>query len=112
VAALCIRSGNAAVLRGGSDAFHTNTILVDIVHQASMQQGISTDVVYLMPTDRELVSTLLTAVKYIDVLIPRGSEALIQRVRKESLVPTIETGAFEDGGGGSGECQSLSSICL
>jgi len=47
----------------------------------------------LMPTDRELVSTLLTAVKYIDVIIPRGSEALIQRVRKESLVPTIETGA-------------------
>lgn len=93
VAALCIRSGNAAVLRGGSDAFLTNTILVDIVHQALMQQGISTDVVYLMPTDRELVSTLLTAVKYIDVIIPRGSEALIQRVRKESLVPTIETGA-------------------
>jgi glutamate-5-semialdehyde dehydrogenase len=93
VAALCIRSGNAAVLRGGSDAFHTNTILVDIVHQALTQQGISTDVVYLMPTDRELVSTLLTAVKYIDVIIPRGSEALIQRVRKESLVPTIETGA-------------------
>jgi glutamate-5-semialdehyde dehydrogenase len=89
VAALCIRSGNAAVLRGGSDAFYTNTILVDIVHQALMQQGISTDVVYLMPTDRELVSTLLTAVKYIDVIIPRGSEALIQ----ESLVPTIETGA-------------------
>jgi glutamate-5-semialdehyde dehydrogenase len=93
VAALCIRSGNAAVLRGGSDAIHTNTILVDLIHQALTQNGISTDVVYLMPTDRELVTTLLTAVKYIDVIIPRGSEALIQRVRKESLVPTIETGA-------------------
>jgi len=93
VAALCIRSGNAAVLRGGSDAIYTNTILVDIIHQALGQNGISTDVVYLMPTDRELVTTLLTAVKYIDVIIPRGSDALIQRVRKESLVPTIETGA-------------------
>lgn len=93
VAALCIRSGNATVLRGGSDAIHTNTILVDLIHQALIKNGFSTDLVYLMPTDRELVSTLLTADKYIDVIIPRGSEALIQRVRKESLVPTIETGA-------------------
>ena len=93
VAALCIRSGNAAVLRGGTDALNTNTILVDLIHQALTQQGISADVVYLMPPDREHITTLLTAVKYIDVIIPRGSEALIQRVRKESLVPTIETGA-------------------
>jgi glutamate-5-semialdehyde dehydrogenase len=93
VAALCIRSGNAAVLRGGTDALNTNTILVDLIHQALTQKGISADVVYLMPPDREHVTTLLTAVKYIDVIIPRGSEALIQRVRKESLVPTIETGA-------------------
>lgn len=93
VASLCIRSGNAVVLRGGSDALHTNTLLVDLIHQALIQAGFSSDIVYLMPTDRELVSTMLTAVKYIDVLIPRGSEALIQRVRKESLIPTIETGA-------------------
>jgi glutamate-5-semialdehyde dehydrogenase len=93
VAALCIRSGNAVVLRGGSDAFRTNTILVHLIHQALEKQGFSTDVVYLMPTDRVHVTTLLTAVKYIDVIIPRGSEALIQRVRQESLVPTIETGA-------------------
>lgn len=93
VAALCIRSGNAVVLRGGSDAFHTNTILVKLIHQAIAQNGFSTDLVYLMPTDRAHVTTLLTAVRFIDVIIPRGSEALIQRVRKESLVPTIETGA-------------------
>ena len=93
VASLCIRSGNAVVLRGGSDAFHTNTILVKLIHQALAQNGFSTELVYLMPTDRAHVTTLLTAVKYIDVIIPRGSEALIQRVRKESLVPTIETGA-------------------
>lgn len=93
VAALCIRSGNAVVLRGGSDAFHTNTILVKLIHLALEKHGFSTDLVYLMPTDRAHVTTLLTAVKYIDVIIPRGSEALIQRVRKESIVPTIETGA-------------------
>jgi glutamate-5-semialdehyde dehydrogenase len=93
VAALCLRSGNAAVLRGGTDAWHTNRILVSIIHQALQQVEFPTELVRLMPTDREHVHTLLTAVKFIDVIIPRGSDALIQRVRRESLVPTIETGA-------------------
>jgi glutamate-5-semialdehyde dehydrogenase len=93
VAALCIRSGNAAVLRGGTDAWHTNAMLVSLIHASLTVAGLSTDVVRLLPTDRAHVSTLLTAVKYVDVIIPRGSDALIQRVRKESLVPTIETGA-------------------
>lgn len=93
VAALCIRSGNAAVLRGGSDAWHSNAILVQLIHQALILAGLSPDLVRLLPTDRKHVSTLLNAVKYVDVIIPRGSEALIQRVRKESMVPTIETGA-------------------
>jgi glutamate-5-semialdehyde dehydrogenase len=93
VAALCLRSGNAAVLRGGTDAWHTNRILVSIIHQALQQVEFPTELVRLMPTDREHVHILLTAVKFIDVIIPRGSDALIQRVRRESLVPTIETGA-------------------
>lgn len=93
VAALCLRSGNAAVLRGGSDAWHTNHILVSLIHQALQKAEFPTDLVYLMPTDREHVNTMLTAVRFIDVIIPRGSDALIQRVRRESLVPTIETGA-------------------
>jgi len=93
VAALCLRSGNAAVLRGGTDAWHTNQILVSFIHQALLQAEFPTELVRLMPTDREHVHTLLTAVKFIDVIIPRGSDALIQRVRRESLVPTIETGA-------------------
>lgn len=93
VAALCIMSGNAAVLRGGSDAWHTNSILVKLIHQALTLVGFPTDLIRLMPTDRKHVSTLLNAVKYVDVIIPRGSEELIQRVRKESMVPTIETGA-------------------
>ena len=93
VAALCIRSGNAAVLRGGSDAWHSNVILVTLIHRALISAGLSPDLIRLLPTDRKHVSTLLNAVKYVDVIIPRGSEALIQRVRKESMVPTIETGA-------------------
>jgi glutamate-5-semialdehyde dehydrogenase len=93
VAALCIRSGNAAILRGGSDAWHTNSILVQLIHRALISAGLSPDLIRLLPTDRKHISTLLNAVKYVDVIIPRGSEALIQRVRRESLVPTIETGA-------------------
>ena len=93
VAALCIRSGNAAVMRGGTDAWHTNSILVSLIHDALRGAGLSTDLVRLLPTDRAHVTTLLTAVAYVDVIIPRGSNALIQRVRSESLVPTIETGA-------------------
>ena len=93
VAALCIRSGNAVVLRGGTDAWHSNVILAQLIHQALISAGLSPDLVRLLPTDRKHVSTLLNAVKYVDVIIPRGSEALIQRVRRESMVPTIETGA-------------------
>ena len=93
VAAICIRSGNAAILRGGSDAWHTNSILVQLIHRALISAGLSPDLIRLLPTDRKHVSTLLNAVKYVDVIIPRGSGALIQRVRRESLVPTIETGA-------------------
>jgi glutamate-5-semialdehyde dehydrogenase len=93
VAALCMRSGNAAILRGGSDAWYTNSILVELILRALISAGLSPDLIRLLPTDRKHVSTLLNAVKYVDVIIPRGSEALIQRVRRESLVPTIETGA-------------------
>jgi len=93
VAALCIRSGNAAVLRGGTDAWFTNQVLVELIHQALKANNLPTELVRLLPTDRAHVTTLLQATKYIDVIIPRGSDALIQRVRRESLVPTIETGA-------------------
>lgn len=93
VAALCIRSGNAAVLRGGTDAWFTNQVLVELIHQALRANNLPTELVRLLPTDRAHVTTLLQATKYIDVIIPRGSDALIQRVRRESLVPTIETGA-------------------
>jgi glutamate-5-semialdehyde dehydrogenase len=93
VTALCLRSGNAVVLRGGSDAFDSNTCLVSLIHNVLREFGVNTDCITLLPPDRELVKELLTATRYVDLIIPRGSESLINFVRKHSLVPTIETGA-------------------
>jgi glutamate-5-semialdehyde dehydrogenase len=93
VTSLCLRSGNAVVLRGGSDAFDTNTYLVGLIHKVLSEFGVPTEAVLLLPTDRELVKEMLTATRYIDIIIPRGSDSLIQFVRQNSLVPTIETGA-------------------
>ncbi len=93
VTALCLRSGNAVVLRGGSDAFNTNTFLVNLIHEILREFGVNPNCITLLPPNRELVKELLTATRYVDLIIPRGSESLIQFVRKHSLVPTIETGA-------------------
>ncbi|WP_343668068.1 glutamate-5-semialdehyde dehydrogenase [Chitinophaga sp.] len=93
VAALCIRSGNVCVLRGGSDAFHTNTILVKIIQDVLKEFNVSVHAVQLLPVDRSLIGEMLTAVKYIDIIIPRGSQQLIEYVRANSKVPVIETGA-------------------
>ncbi|WP_440133074.1 glutamate-5-semialdehyde dehydrogenase [Chitinophaga sancti] len=93
VAALCIRSGNVCVLRGGSDAFHTNTILVQIIQDVLKAFNVNIHAVQLLPVDRALIQEMLTAVKYIDIIIPRGSQQLIEYVRANSKVPVIETGA-------------------
>ncbi len=93
VAALCIRSGNVCVLRGGSDAFYTNTCVVDIIQQVLAEFKLPAAIVQLLPVDRELVMELLTAVKYVDIIIPRGSQQLIDFVRANARVPVIETGA-------------------
>lgn len=93
VAALCLRSGNACVLKGGKEAFYSNTCLVELIHESLRAFGIPEAAVTLLPTDRKHVSELLEATRYVDIIIPRGSESLIQFVRKNSLVPTIETGA-------------------
>lgn len=93
VAALCLYAGNAVVLRGGSDAEHTNRILVDLIHQALRENGVDVNAIQLMPVDRKFVKELLEAVKYVDIIIPRGSQQLIDFVRSNSKVPTIETGA-------------------
>ncbi|MCE7061722.1 glutamate-5-semialdehyde dehydrogenase [Dyadobacter sp. CY343] len=93
VAALCLRSGNACVLKGGKEAHYSNAFLVGLIHESLAEFGIPTAAVMLLPTDRKFVSELLTATKYVDIIIPRGSEGLIKFVRENSLVPTIETGA-------------------
>jgi glutamate-5-semialdehyde dehydrogenase len=93
VAALCLRSGNAVVLRGGSDAEFTNLILVSLIHQSLEENNLPTDLVQLLPIDRVFVKELLLADKYVDIIIPRGSQELINFVREHSKVPTIETGA-------------------
>ena len=93
VAALCIRSGNVCVLRGGSDAFYTNTCLVNIIQQVLGEFNLPAAIVQLLPVDRELIMELLTAVKYVDIISPRGSQQLIEYVRENARVPVIETGA-------------------
>jgi glutamate-5-semialdehyde dehydrogenase len=93
VAALCLRSGNACVLKGGKEAHFSNQCLVGLIHEALTAFNIPTDAVLLLPTDRKFVEELLTATRYVDLIIPRGSNGLIQYVRQNSLIPTIETGA-------------------
>lgn len=93
VAALCIRSGNVCLLRGGSDAYHTNLVLVELIHQSLDEINVSRDIVQLLPVDRRFVDELLVATQYVDIIIPRGSQQLIEFVRSRAKVPVIETGA-------------------
>ncbi len=93
VAALCIRSGNVCVLRGGSDALYTNICLINLIHNVLKEFGLPEAIVTLLPTDRKYINEMLSAVKYIDIIIPRGSQQLIDLVRENSKVPVIETGA-------------------
>ena len=93
VAALCLRSGNVALLRGGQDAYHTNFILTSIIQQTLKEFSLDPNIVQQLPPEREYIIDILTAEKYIDVIIPRGSNQLIEFVRKNATVPVIETGA-------------------
>lgn len=93
VAALCIQSGNVCLLRGGSDAFYTNTFLVALIQEVLASFDLDVSIVQLLPTDRKFMPELLTATKYVDILIPRGSQQLINYVREHASVPVIETGA-------------------
>jgi glutamate-5-semialdehyde dehydrogenase len=93
VAALCLRSGNACILKGGKEAHYSNSCLVKLIHESLDKFNVPASAVTLLPTDRQYTLEMLTATRYVDLIIPRGSEALIQFVRKNSRVPTIETGA-------------------
>ena len=92
-AALCLKSGNACVLRGGSEAVHTNKKLVDILNSAATSVGIPEhSIEFIGITDRDAVVAMCRLRKLIDVIIPRGGAGLIQRVVEHSTVPVIETG--------------------
>ncbi len=90
---LCFMSSNACVLKGGADAQNTNNYLVKLINETLAQKGISPSCVLLMPPERESVKTLLQANKYVDLIIPRGSQALIDFVKQNTSIPIIETGA-------------------
>lgn len=90
---LCLKSGNATILRGGSDCIYSNKAIVHVLRDALKQAGIVEDAVLLVEdTDRAIVQEMMKLNKYIDVLIPRGGAGLIQNVVENSTVPVIETG--------------------
>jgi glutamate-5-semialdehyde dehydrogenase len=93
VFALCLKSGNACILKGGSDAESSNKFIVNLIQQVLVGQGINPDIITLLPSDRAATQELLNAVGYVDIIIPRGSQKLIEYVRDNSRVPVIETGA-------------------
>ncbi|MBZ4218883.1 MAG: glutamate-5-semialdehyde dehydrogenase [Chlorobium sp.] len=93
VFALCLKSGNATVLKGGSDAMYSNIAIVELIHSVLKEHGFNPDTIYLLPAEREAAAVMLNAVGYIDMIIPRGSQKLIDFVRNNAKVPVIETGA-------------------
>ena len=93
VFSLCLKSGNATVLKGGSDAAFSNVAIVELIQQVLSDRGLDPDMIYLLPAEREAAHVMLNAVGFIDVIIPRGSQQLIDFARKHSTVPVIETGA-------------------
>jgi glutamate-5-semialdehyde dehydrogenase len=92
-AGLCVKSGNAVLLRGSSSAYRSNTALVEVLAAAAEKAGLPADAVQLVPgTDRESVTHLLRARGLVDVVIPRGGAGLISHIVENSIVPVIETG--------------------
>jgi glutamate-5-semialdehyde dehydrogenase len=90
---LCFKSGNACILKGGKEAFHSNQILVSLIQKTLRKHGLDENFIYLMPPERAAMTTLLNAIGLVDVCIPRGSQALINFVRENARIPFIETGA-------------------
>lgn len=93
VFSLCFKSGNACLLKGGSDADYSNRAIISVIHDVLKRFGTDLHVVELLPTDREATTALLHANGYVDLIIPRGSSNLINFVRQNATVPVIETGA-------------------
>ena len=93
VFSLCFKSGNACVLKGGSDADLSNQASVELIHEVLERFGVNPDVVSLLPATHEATGEMLNAVGYIDLCIPRGGRRLIDFVRDTARIPVIETGA-------------------
>ncbi len=90
-AALCLKSGNATILRGGSEAFHSNQALARIIAESLERAGLPKDAVQVVPTtDRDAVGLLVTMTDFVDVIVPRGGKSLIQRLSAEATVPLIK----------------------
>jgi glutamate-5-semialdehyde dehydrogenase len=90
-AALCLKSGNAAILRGGSEAIHSNQAIAACVHAGLTETGLpETAVQVLEVTDRAAVGELVTLQEYVDVIVPRGGKSLIERLMRESRIPMIK----------------------
>ena len=90
-AVLCLKSGNAAILRGGKEIFHTNTVLAGLIAAALAESGLPADAVQLIPTtDRSALATLLKLDTYVHCIIPRGGESLIRYVAENSTIPVIK----------------------
>jgi len=93
VFSLCFKSGNACVLKGGTDAHHSNTAIVSLIQSVLAKHGLDQNIVTLLPAGREATADLMDAVGYVDMIIPRGGKGLIDYVRHHSKIPVIETGA-------------------
>lgn len=93
VFSLCLKSGNACILKGGSDADCSNLAIISVIHEVLKKFNINPHIVELLPADRETTAALLNAVSYVDLIIPRGSSSLIHFVRENAKIPVIETGA-------------------
>lgn len=93
VFSLCLKSGNACILKGGSDAKFSNHAIVDIIRACLDENGINPNICTLLSNERDAVEELLNAYEYVDIIIPRGGSSLIQYVRENSNIPIIETGA-------------------
>lgn len=93
VFSLCLKSGNACVLKGGTDAYNSNKAIVGLIQEVLKKQGLDKNIVTLLPAGREATADLMNAVGYVDLIIPRGGKGLIEFVRDNSRIPVIETGA-------------------
>lgn len=88
---LCLKSGNAVILRGGSDSLNSSKAIAECLHKGLEKAGLPADAIHLVPTrDRQAVGEMLSMTEYIDIIVPRGGKSLTERILKESRIPTIQ----------------------